>query len=159
MSGVVQRVTAGPVVLGTLLPWPVVWRHPPDFQGSQIRRRTSESIGHIVQNHATVHSRGTRLEPEIEILRAVKPLNGLEILRIQLGNVYEHMVVHIDTMLILMSGAAVFGECRKLPNFDRAVRGSPAAASKQAGIIRCGVRGRRIPLERVGWSGINSKSV
>lgn len=39
------------------LPWSVVRRHLSDFQGSQIRRRTSESVGHIVQDHAAIHGR------------------------------------------------------------------------------------------------------
>ena len=54
-------------------------RRRPDLQGAEIGRRTGEAVGHIVQNHATIHNRGAGLEAKIEIIRPIEPLNRLRI--------------------------------------------------------------------------------
>ena len=54
-------------------------RRRPDLEGAEIGCRTGEAVGHIVQNHATIHDRGAGLEAEIEIIRTVESLNRLRI--------------------------------------------------------------------------------
>ena len=84
-------------------------RNLADFQGAQIWRRAAEAIGHVVQNDAAIHGRGAGLEPEIEIFRAIELLNRFEILRVQLYDVDENVVIDGDAVLILMCGSGVFG--------------------------------------------------
>jgi hypothetical protein len=86
-----------------------------EFDSPEIRSRASEAIRHIVQNHAAIYRSGAGLEAEIEILSPVQPLNCLQILRIQLGNLHEDAVIHGDAVLILMGGtlySASVANCR-----------------------------------------------
>ena len=94
-----------------------MWRHLAEFQSAQIRRRSGETIGHIVQDHAAIDGRRARPEAEIQVVCPAEPLNRLEILRVQPWDVYEDIVIHVDTMLILMGSAAVFGKGRELAGF------------------------------------------
>src|ERR1039457_63952 len=104
-EGVSGKMPGGQLSLG--LPRSIVRRRLSDFESPQIRRRTGESVRHIVQDHAAIHRRGAGLKPEIEIIRPVERLNRLQILRIQLWDVHEDVVIHVDAMLILVRGAAV----------------------------------------------------
>src|SRR5450432_2688609 len=96
-----------------LWPRPVVRRTLAQLQCAEIGRLAGKTIGDVGQDHATVRRRGSRLEPEIQVLGLVEGLNLLQILGIQFWNIDKDVVIDDDAVPILMCRPAVFGERRE----------------------------------------------
>src|SRR5439155_23898244 len=91
-------------------------------------------------------------EPEVEVFGLVDLLYILEIVPIELRHFHEDVVVHLDAVLILLSGFAVFGKRAKPPRLKHGLM------SWTGEVCRNGWW-RRVPLKRKLGPGIRAESV
>src|SRR5439155_799526 len=99
-------------------PWAIVGWRLARFERAEIGRLAREAVRHVGQRHTAVDCSRARFEPEVEVFRFVELLNVLTILRVELLNIDEGVVIHTDAVLVLPRRLCILRKRRKPPHFQ-----------------------------------------
>src|SRR5439155_25846045 len=93
---------------------PVMWLWAANLERAQIGSLTGEILIDVGQWQPAVHRHCIRLQPEVEVFGFIELLNFQTVLRVELRDGHEDVVVDEDAVLILVGGAAVVRKRREL---------------------------------------------
>ena len=71
------------------------------FQCAEVRRTAIEILCNGGQRHTSVDGACSRTQAEIQCIRVIELLDGIDIFGAELRDIYKNVVVHQDTVAIL----------------------------------------------------------